>query len=242
MEKANFTNYDFTKLNPIYTGVESNIYKIDDYMVKIFKTNDLDVLNNKREKIELLSSLPIECKPILAIEKNGINIGYAMKQEKEFYRIADKLLLTKKSLKIEDLKKIKEALDKLHKYGIIYGDLSLNNILTDGENFYFCDLDNCYIDKYGFDMPNYNQQIYLKRVHEIDEKIDDFMFNILTIGYTYNIVLPCVLPYLRDYDIPFRFNNKENREIVNNMLFISDKNKDNLDLFINHVKTLKKTK
>ena len=91
-----------------------------------------------------------------------------------------------------------------------------------------------------FDMPNINQKLYLKRVQEIDEKLDDYMFNILTIGYIYNISLSHVLSYLRDYDIPFRFNTKENKDILNNMFFVSDKNKDNLDLFIDNVKTFKK--
>ena len=239
MEKID-VNFDFEELKPIYKGYESNIYYMYGLLIKIFKTNEIDILKNKRKKIEILNSLPIECKPILAVEKNGINIGYAMKEMKNFYTLDNKLLSTKKSSKINDLKKIKIELDQLHKYGIIYGDLAFKNILTNGDNFCLCDLDNCKINDYNFDMTSFNQFLYLKRINEIDEKLDDYMFNILTIGYTYNIALSYVLSYLREHNIPFRFNNKENREILNNMFYISDENKENLNLFINNVKTLKK--
>lgn len=239
MEKID-VNFDFSELNPVYIGYESNIYYIYNLLIKVFKTDNIDILKNKRKKIEILNSLPIECKPILAIEKNGVSIGYAMKEMKNFKTLDDKLLSTRKNLKIEELKKIKLELERLHKLGIIYGDLGLRNILTDGDNFCFCDLDNCKINDYNFDMPNINQKLYLKRVQEIDEKLDDYMFNILTIGYIYNISLSHVLSYLRDYDIPFKFNTKENKDILNTMFFVSDKNKDDLDLFIDNVKTFKK--
>ena len=217
---------------PKYIGYESNIYEIDDILLKIFDTNDIEILKNKRNKLEILYSLDIDdIKPINLVEINGIIKGYSEK-EKQGYHILD-MFKESTSKKLEILKNIKQKLEILHKNNVIFGDISLNNILTDGKNICFCDLDNTKIGSFNFDVLNNCQRRYLHYL-EADEYLDIYMLNLLTITYLKHIFQPNTLEYIKNYSLPFILNTKENRQIVENMIKLN--HKEDIKPFIEHTK------
>lgn len=223
-------------------GIESIIYEIDGHLIKIFKTTDTLTLKNKEAKLEILSHTDLACKPICLVKNNNALRGYIMKKQDGYTTLETNCLSISKKNKIDNLYKIKEKLEGLHKLGIIYGDMNLKNIITNQSNIEFCDLDNCYINGHNFDMLNNNQKYYLNRAQVINEQMDNYIFNLLTAAYICKIYEPYIIEYLKDYNLPLILLNKKNQEILDKMLNGTNLNQEELDLFINHVNTLRKKK
>lgn len=220
------------KEKPKYTGYESHIYELDGFLLKVFHTDEIAVLNNKQAKLEILHSLDIEdVKPIYLAEINGKIKGYFM-EELSDYQVLD-LFQEKDSNKLETLKIILEKLKVLHQNNIVFGDMNLNNILVKGDSICFCDLDNAKIDSFDFDVLNYCQQLYLK-VFDSDKYLDNYLFNLLTISYLKKFILSSTPDYIRFYPLPFSINTKENRQIVKKMIKLDQK--EAIEPFMEHTK------
>lgn len=231
---------DMNRLRLVGKGIEGSIYEIYGNLMKIYNTIDIEILRNKENKLEILSHTDLACRPICLIKNNGTLTGYVMKKQTGYSSLEKECLNTSKRKKINNLYKIKEKLEHLHELGIIYGDIKLDNIITNGTNIEFCDLDNCYIDGYNFDILSNNQKYYLKRAQEINEQMDNYIFNLLSAAYISKIYEPYIIEYLKSYSLPFIFRNKENKEILTTMLNTHNIHEENLDLFINHVNVLRK--
>ena len=131
MEEIYLTSKDINPDYEMYYGYESNIYEFDAYnLMKIFRTDDENELNNKLEKIRLLSQLPVDFIPLKLVYIYGKFKGYIYNHIEEYEPINS--FKQKKSEKYEVLHKIKDKLDILHSYGIIYGDLHQDNVLYNG--------------------------------------------------------------------------------------------------------------
>lgn len=205
-------------------GYESIIYENNGYLYKIFKTDNKDVLKNKLNKLEILSELNTDdILPIALISIDNNIKGYLTKNEN--YRNLS--YFDKKKDKLKNLKIIKEKLDELHKNDIIFGDISIENILTNDNNIKFCDLDNAKVDKYSFDVLNNIEKEYLKHL-DLDIYLDNYMYNMFLISYLYKVHLP----YCRDYiykaykkGLPYLYDTNENGEILKAMIELKDKEK-----------------
>lgn len=168
------------KTYPKHRGHESKIYEQDGILLKIFNTSNIEILKNKREKLEIISSLDIDdAKPIDLIEINNVIKGYTMLDDG--YKVLD-IYKQRNRKKIETLKIIKNKLNILHQNNIIFGDLNPGNILTNGIKIHFCDLDNVKIGNLNFDALNVCQKRYLFNL-DPDEYLDNYIFNLLAITY-----------------------------------------------------------
>lgn len=217
----------------IYRGFESKIYKKGDILYKIFdkETCNEEAIKNKVAKLELIKDLDINVtKPIDLVKKEDKIVGYTMKDYKE-YRSLNSFDRNNKK-KIENLKKVKEELEKLHDNGIIYGDLRLDNILEHDGSILFCDVDNVNIAGHDFDVTCYCQNKYIEKFG-LDKNIDNYMLNVITITYLKRIMELYCVEYIKDHHLPFIIDNKENREIAENMIKMKKKE---MDLFINNTK------
>ena len=218
MEEIYLTSKDISSSYEMYYGYESHIYKFDsDTVMKIFRTDDEDVLKNKRQKIILLSDLDVDFIPIKLIYIDGIFKGYVYRNLADYSPI--NCLIQKKKEKYEILFKIYAKLEQLHKYGIIYGDLHQDNILYNGHDIVICDLDNSYINGLGFDTTNNHISRYIDFVKTIDNRLDNFAMNLLTVYYIQNISYAYIYDYLiTEGRLKRPLNSKKNNEIIQEMI------------------------
>lgn len=212
------------KYSIIDEGFESTIHKYDDaILLKRFKTTDKNILNNKINKLEILSNLEdvLNIKIIALVEENGIINSYLMENKKNYTKLS--CLDDKKKNKIEILINLKEYLKNLNDNNIIYGDLNLENVLKNEKNqVCCCDLDNVKINNYDFDIKNNIMREYLIS-KKADMDFDSYMFNILTLSYLIKIPEIHIMTYLRNNSLPYILNTKENRKIVESMMSLEDK-------------------
>ena len=228
MKKVRLDSDIFKGQVPKYTGCESNIYEYNGELIKIFETNNVHILYNKLLKLNILSELDsIDINPEKLIFLNGIFKGYSYKEKKDYSPINS--LKIKRSEKIEILKMIKDKLEFYHNLGIIYGDLHQENILYNGKDIIFCDLDNVSINGFMFDKNNKYMEKYLTFIPNIDEKLDNYMLNLLTVSFYQKIEYSFILTYLQiDSMLSYKFNTKKNRQIVQDMVTLKYENFDEL--------------
>lgn len=240
MKILNVNDY-FDTAEPNYKGIDGKLYIEKDQIIKIFNTTDKETIENKIKKLEILNSTNLLCKPITLIKKNNDIIGYTEKSIYTYTTLCSVIMDFSKHEKIRQLIKIKDKLEMLHKFGIIVGDLSVKNILINkyGE-ILFSGLDNCMVNGLPFDTLSEVEKTYCSRVRDIDEKMDDYMLNILTMSYIERIPQEYILYYLKINNLPFILNNKTNRETTRNMIYLSEENKDNIELYVDHAKILRK--
>lgn len=221
MEKIYLTSKDINPNYEIYYGYESNIYKFDsDSLMKIFKTDDEQILENKRQKIILLSDLDIDLIPSKLIYIDGKFKGYVYQEAKKYSPI--NCSVQNKKEKYQILTKVKNKLQKLHELGIIYGDLHQDNILYNGNDIIICDLDNSYLNGFSFDTKNNHISYYIDRVKSIDTRMDNFALNLLTIYYLQNISYAYIYDYLiTEGRLNGTLNSKKNKEILNEMVCLN---------------------
>ncbi len=205
-------------------GYESTIYENNGYLYKIFKTDDKDILKNKLNKLEILSELDTnDILPIALISIDNDIKGYLTKNEN--YRNLS--YFDNKKDKLKNLKIIREKLDKLHDNNIIFGDISIENILTNDINIKFCDLDNTKVNNYDFDVLNNIEKKYLKYL-DADIYLDNYMYNMFVISY----VCKVHPPYCEDFiykaykkGLPHLYDTNYNGEILEAMIKLKDKEK-----------------
>ena len=218
-----------------FTGYESKVYLYDyNSLIKIFKTDDINVLNNKLQKLKLLRSLSTnDVLPTDLVYIDGIFKGYKSVYRQDFNPI-DCLKQNKKT-KYYVLKRVLEKMKYYHSLGIILGDLHEENILfnKNDNEVILCDLDNFWINNLDFDTKN-NYQIRYLQNHNSMQYMDEYIFNLLTISYIQKIAYPYVLSYLRRNGLKGILNSKENQQILEQMYKSTDNY--NGDLFLNHLK------
>ena len=126
-------------------GIESNIYKAtNSSLYKILKPCFMEVLENKKKKIEILyeMQIPFFKNPIRTLSFHGEFIGYEIKCN------PDDIVWWKQPMKKEEqiylLQDLKQKLQTLAKEKIIYGDLKDDNLLINKKTgeLSFCDIDN----------------------------------------------------------------------------------------------------
>lgn len=232
MEKIIITNEELKELEVFNKGFESTIYKKDeDTLLKVFyEINDKII-----EKIKYFNDLNLKCtcNPKELIVVDGDIQGYSMTNMKGFQPISKY-----KSLpiirRIELLEKLSIILESIHNCGIVFGDLNINNILSDGTNIYLTDIVNAKIDKslimdkdkefFDFNEVSSTMYFYKQEDGEMDYNLDNYMLNLLTIyllndNIRYEDVNKVIFNTLVNI-----FNNKDYQEIIG--LTDNDKCKD----------------
>lgn len=212
-------------------GFESKLYLKDGILYKIFKTEDKAILKNKIEKLEILKSYKIEdINPLELIQINGKIKGYTTLAFENSEPL-DVFIHNKKE-KLKILKIILEKLSILHQNHIIFGDISISNILVQGRQVHFCDYDNYKVENFDFDVISYLENVYLSKL-EADEYLDIYMLNLLTVSYLNRIYEPYTLTYLKN-GLPIFLDTIQNRNSLQNMFLLE--NKEEITPFIEHTK------
>lgn len=212
MKEINITEKDLENYYVFDKGFESIIYlKDNETLLKKYHEINYRVV----EKIKYFHDLNLEyiCNPEKLLNIDGNISGYSMKNRKYCYPI----MVFKNfpiSERIKLLEKIKNILKNLHKNNIVYGDLNVKNILSNGTDVYLTDIVNAKIPDYDFTEISRTMHEYRENKGKMDVNLDNYMLNLLTI-YMLNdeIEYENILEII--YNILFkRFNNQETEEII----------------------------
>ena len=175
-------------------GGEGTIYKYNDSIA--FKTFDIFpnryLLDKKFQKIELLAKLKDEsfCFPIgLLGYENAKKEGYYTnlvkynRKRKDFTYLDFEYDYTKL---IEYLVKADAAMQRIHKKGVIIGDIRGENIMIDqNDNPIFVDTDNYAYDDYDVDLPDIRlkwlSMAFLRKFSAVDN--DKYVFAMMALQY-----------------------------------------------------------
>lgn len=190
MKKIFLSNKDIKELEVIGMGAEGVIYKYnfegDTIAIKIFNPDIFT--SNKLEKIKLIHSKEIDkviTKPQCLVCVDGKINGYAMEYDQNDQNLESLNELTV-SEKLEYLKILRNIIELLHKHNIVVGDLKLSNILVNEGTMKICDVDNFKVDDLDPDILNLYSKQYFRKYKKMDEGLDVFSFNILTILFLIN--------------------------------------------------------
>lgn len=190
MKKIFLSNKDIKELEVIGMGAEGVIYKYnfegDTIAIKIFNPDIFT--SNKLEKIKLIHSKEIDkviTKPQCLVCVDGKINGYAMEYDQNDQNLESLNELTV-SEKLEYLKTLRNIIELLHKHNIVVGDLKLSNILVNEGTMKICDVDNFKVDDLDPDILNLYSKQYFRKYKKMDEGLDVFSFNILTILFLIN--------------------------------------------------------
>ncbi len=232
MSIENITEDIYLK-QPIYTGKTNITYKNKNLYYKLFKGLTPKEVKERIIKLDQLNKMGIYDIILESdLKMNGALVGYTYRLKENNYTQVDPFKGFRRD-KIYTLKKIQERLSFLQSQGIIHGDLRLRNVLENKYGIIFRDIDNVYLDGSKADHISIQQQDYLRSL-PVDTSLDNYMLNILTISYLNNIVESHCIEYLKKYGLPFILNNKENKEILEAMIKLD--NKENIKPFIEKVK------
>lgn len=238
MEKRNI-NYD-SIVKKINEGNESYIYLYkdkdgNDVVLKYFK-DKIKVVKcgkvtetpfteknrkNKEEKVRLLYREPclLDDPKVLDLmydEDKGF-IGYTMEYSK--LPTMEDYIRTTKRTKLELLKNLRKRIEELNYNGLYIGDfMSPENFLVDDDgSIKLVDMDNFHVHGLDFDLSNPYIDSYEDRNKSI-KNVDNYGFNFFTISYYSRMIMQRLLVSLPENGMPHRFNTKENKELVYDML------------------------
>lgn len=219
----NFDNcYDF--------GSEAGIIRDEGrYAIKIFRkdfgqwdknADEIEeIRENKLQKLILLYGMKDfdnRLKPINTFSYNGRIVGY-----REIFLECQTLFGTflTTSEKKYYLKLIREKLDIFHKLGIVYGDVNGSNIFIDerNEEVVFCDIDNMKVLDCPSDMVNDLATEFLDCYGIVDEKLDSYMMNLLTLEQFGFECDDNILGALKIKEIPKMLENDKNKRLLKEM-------------------------
>lgn len=215
METINLTKEQFNDKSALLNnGFESKIYIYNDnekeIVIKMYY--DLEQINidkiNKLSKIK--SDTLILPKKIVTI--NDRIIGYSMNYKKNYYPIRIMKKIMSDEEKYDVLIKLRKEIVNLRNQDCIYGDLNLNNILTNGDKVYLCDAVNVKIGEYNFDEISSTMYKY-KELKDTLEGIEYYMLNLLTIYLFNDIEYEEVTEFIENI-LTMNFNNVECPEYV----------------------------
>lgn len=185
--KTDQSNYMWFEQNTFNRGIESNLYVIpsifgEGTVAKIWKIRTQSIIQNKFEKIKRLYQIDMlkeinDIKILASISCNGKIIGYLMNQSN--FRQINQVPQTR----IETLKYLILARQKLQQFldlGILYGDITSDNILVFKNNVCFCDLDNVAYQGFEMDIRRMYLDLFLNNYGKMDEKAVSYMYNCFT--------------------------------------------------------------
>lgn len=206
-------------------GSEGQIYLYNDngqkVAIKLFNTTNLNILENKEKKIILLNKLPLNeniLKPIKTVSNNEQVIGYTQELIWPHHTFSELKILMLKKDKIDVLKQAKSLIENLHNNGIVHGDIRSLNLLSQDKKVKICDIDNCIIDGLNFDTYGWFTNDYNKNVKCIDERLDIFCFNLVTLALLKRIMDDTVYAHMKDAYIF----NKDIKKIYEEMLNLTE--------------------
>lgn len=205
----------YTKTVKISDGFESEIYRYNHNNKELAIKKYYDAFDFDKNKIEIVKN--VECfeliKPkYMIFIKNEIAPMFAMNLERGFYPINNFKNQLDQSEKINLLIKLKEILEKLHYENIIYGDLNIYNVLTNGKDVKLCDSLNIQIDDYKINAFTPVMNNYVKSL-ETTEGLDEYMLNLMTIYLLNDINYNDILWKVEETLIAI-FNKKEYKQIT----------------------------
>lgn len=151
------------------------------------------IRENKFHKVVALfkmgDTFPNQVKPLHTYSYQGKFVGYRTGWSASPLMEKIKVSLDR-DFCIIVLKKIREKLSEFHQLGIIYGDIKDNNIFVAIDNgevvIDFGDLDNMKVGDYAIDAFNKFSAEFVKDYGKVDEKLDSYMCNLLTLEYLNN--------------------------------------------------------
>ena len=210
METINLTRDDFNKNSIIFdNGFESKvfIYSSNEKEVVIKMYYDLDQINiDKIKKVsEIKSDILVLPKKLVSID-NEI-IGYSMNYKRNYYPIRIMKKILSEEEKIDILMKLRKEITNLRNQNCIYGDLNLNNIITNGSKVCLCDSVNVKVGDYNFDEINSTMYKY-RELKDTLEGIDCYMLNLLTIYLLNDIDYEEIIDFIENI-LTMEFNKKE---------------------------------
>lgn len=180
------TMLDYCKFQ---TGGEGILFKgmRPDTLYKIFvdyeTTTPIGLSDNKFNKILAMYERPLEdsVQPLSTISIDGELVGYEMTYD-EHDTTLDQIFLTRKQL-IDALKGTSRILKYYAQNDITYGDVKANNVLINRKTkkTKFCDMDNVRYGEYPIDLITDHIESMLAPDQDIDERIDAYMHNLMTI-------------------------------------------------------------
>lgn len=102
-----------------------------------------------------------------------------------------------------------------HNLGIVYGDVFSTNIFIDEKqkDVIFCDVDNMKVLDYPIDMVNYIAVKFIDNYGFIDDKLDSYMLNLLTLEQ-FSPKLKDILDILSSGYIPKNLTNDKNKRLI----------------------------
>jgi len=228
----------------IYLYRDSNYYDKDVLLkyIRPFKhfveydvNVSLDMMENKRKKIELITNMKCfenEIKILDAGYEFGEFRGFTM--EKCPYNRINLFATTK--TKIKYLKIIKEKLELFNANNVYIGDFNPTNFLTNRsqDKIKMCDLDNLKINDIDFDVKHRFVRVFNGKCNK-KEYIDSFCFNLFTLALLNKYRNSYVLDNLDKCPLPKDFDNSKNREIIESMIHLDNSYKkkyilDNINL------------
>lgn len=206
-----------------YHGSEGWIIRDGNYAIKIFKSK-FGQENICHEKIELIRENKF-CKikdlfcygdlfdnefcPLATYSYEGKFVGFRgvwlpySSMEFSTLNVSEKIFY---------LKKIRQKLESFHELGIVYGDIKDDNIFIDflKKDVTFIDIDNMKVGDYSIDLINDFASDFVVNYGRIDENLDSYMMNLLTIDqihhhscWYYEIIENLQLGFVpRKLDIP----------------------------------------
>lgn len=188
LDKSEIEEY-YTKIG---YGVEGDIYNYSNrFALKIFSDkfyNKKVKLNRKFKKVDALTEIKDNsfCFPIDLVVDSKLNkIGYYMellaKKREDIYDFTDLKndykVATDKQAIFKILLDADRAIERIHRKGIIIGDIHPENIIIDNNgNPRFIDTDNYIYKDYDFDVQPWRTEIYEKSYGIIENQKDNDIF------------------------------------------------------------------
>ena len=123
-----------------------------------------------------------------------------------------------KSTKLAILKNLRAKVEDLNRNGVYIGDFASydNFLVTKDKNVKLIDVDNFNVHGLDFDLPTGYTDDYLYHSRDI-KNVDNYSFNFFTIAFYKGYFLATTAAYLRDHDLPFRFDTEENRKLLDDL-------------------------
>lgn len=204
------TEEELRNLTLYHSCSEKNIYKKDNLLLKRYNILDEQTI----KKIVYFNSfnLSFTAKPTHLLKIDKKYLGYVM-EIKDNYKSLNNCKDLSIYEKYQLLLKLKYYLDELHKYGIIYGDLNPENILTNGNDIYLINIVNSKYDRLNFTSYSNNLIRYMDNNGIMDYNLDNYMFNLLTICFLNDLEYDNVLDPVNNI-LDNNFNNIEPKEII----------------------------
>lgn len=232
MQSFDFTHKQLEEIHDTHFwkfGGEGNLYRIFNgkkrYVLKLFYEPYKDqyvwpkhIIKNKEKKITILgeSKLPNHIHILGRATTEHEFIGYVMSEAHSYQDFCLNTFLP--SQQIIFLRKLRNQLQRFHDLGLFYGDLKSDNVLSHISHYHLgclCDLDNMQVKEFPIDIRSDYVDEFLYQYGEVDEKLDWYVFNLLTTETLYHLDKTTTIPYheTRKFMDYYRGNSKALKEM-----------------------------